>query len=214
MEPTEFENCPLYAGLSGVEIDFDDPVELAVGASIRKIYAHLMTPMIMAFQPPEARGGSHGGYWAAVSDGRPHDIYVELKLSNECGETFERKIKFARTVMALLRLHASPHFALPIISNVPIEEAAAHSKQHHFLPFEPQPPFFSVSPEIRKTLSKSHFWWTIKLLQNAIDLTEENEQFRFALAALDSWQTIHSGPLALVFIWAALENIFSPDKAH
>ena len=35
-----------------------------------------------------------------------------------------------------------------------------------------------------------------------------------ALSALDLWQTIRSGPLALVFIWAALENIFSPDKAQ
>ena len=212
MDPAEFDNCVLYAGLSGVEIDFDQ-LELGAGVSIRKTYAHLMMPMIMAFRKRE-EGGPQSSYWAAVGEGMPHDIHVELKLSNECGAGLKEKIEFAKTVMALLRLHASPHFALPVIANVPIEEAAAHSKKHHFLAVEPLPPFFSVSTEVRKTLSRDHFKWTTRFLQNAIELNRDHAEFAFALSALDSWETIRSGPLALVFIWAALENIFSPDKAQ
>jgi hypothetical protein len=212
MEAAEFDDCVLYGGLSGVELDFAE-LDLTGGVSIRKIYAHLMTPHIMAFQRPEKPGGAYGGYWAAVSDGRPHDIHIELRLPNECGAKLDEKVKFAKTVVALLRLHASPQFGLPIISNVPIEEAAAHSKKHHFLPVEPAPPFFSVRLKGREILSKVHFGWTIDSLTDAIKLNKENEQFAFALSALDSWQTIRSGPLALVYIWAALENIFSPDKA-
>ena len=87
----------------------------------------------------------------------PHDIHVELKLSDQCGAGLKEKIGFAKIVMALLRLHASPHFGFPVISNVPIEEAVTHSKKHYFVPVEPLPPFFSVSQEVRRTLSRVHF---------------------------------------------------------
>src|SRR4030095_4754567 len=167
----------------------------------------------MAFKKPE-EGGPEKSYWATVGGSKPHDIHVELKLSGECGTGLKEKIEFAKVVMALLRLHASPHFALPVISNVPIEEAAAHSEKHHFVPVEPLPPFFSITEQVRKTLSRIHFDWTKTFLQTAIELNKEYEPFAFALSALDSWQTIRSGPLALVFLLAALENIFSPDKAQ
>src|SRR5205823_2115609 len=86
--------------------------------------------------------------------------------------------------------------------------------KHHSLAVEPLPPFSSVSTEVRKTLSRDHFKWTTRFLQNAIELNRDHAEFAVALSALDSWETIRSGPLALVFIWAALENIFSPDKAQ
>jgi hypothetical protein len=208
MEAAEFDSCTLYGGLSGVELDFD-MLDLAEGVSVRKIYAHLMTPYIMAFKRPVEKS-----YWAAVSDGTPQDIYVELRLPNRCGVTLKEKVDFARVALALLRLHASPSFGLPIISNVPIEEAAAHSKKQHFLPVEHGPPFFSIALKERAVLSRGHFHWTTRNLESALRLNRENEQFSLALSALDSWQTIRSGPLALVYIWAALENIFSPDKAQ
>jgi hypothetical protein len=57
MEAAEFDNCVLYGGISGVELDFAD-LDLTNDVSIRKIYVHLMTPHIMAFQRPEKPDGS------------------------------------------------------------------------------------------------------------------------------------------------------------
>src|SRR5262249_6100545 len=83
MDLSEFDNCVLYTGLSGVELDFNE-LDLGAGTSIRRIFALLMMPMIMSFKKPE-EGGPEKSFWAAVGGGMPHDIHVELKLSDQCG---------------------------------------------------------------------------------------------------------------------------------
>jgi hypothetical protein len=201
VEVPDFDNCPIYAGFSGAELDFET-LSFGQTGSLRKIYAHFFAPMMLAFGRPKPEGGPHQGRWAAVSDGAPLDIHAEVTLTNECGASLADKLGFLKTLTALTRLYVSPLVAVPIISNVPIDEAATHSDQR----------FFSVNVQDRAILSHDHFKWVVESLPDAIELNRKEEKFSFALSALDSWLTIRNGPLALVSIWAAIENIFSPDK--
>jgi Apea-like HEPN len=206
MRSVEFDSCTLYAGLAGVEVDFDN-LDVTEGVSLRRMYAYFFMPMLMAFKKP-----SHLGRWAAVSDGINHDIHIELKLTEVCGAKFEEKLAYAKLITALLRLHASPHFSLVVISNVPIEEGTTYSDKPHFYPVEAIGARILVA-EDRKKLSSGHFSWLTSVIGNAVHLNSASEPFAFALQALDSWTTAGNESLALVSMWAALENIFSPDKA-
>jgi hypothetical protein len=207
MDSADFDGCTLYAGLASVQIDFED-LDVTDGISLRRMYARFFMPMLMAFEQP-----THLGRWAAVSDGINHDIYIELKLTEACGTKLEEKLALAKLVTALLRLHASPHLVLAVISNVPIEEGTTYSKKRHFLPVEAMPPRLAFAEQDRKKLSITHFTWLMAIIRNAMYLNTKSEPFRFALQALDSWASIGNPSLALVSMWAALENIFSPDKA-
>lgn len=49
-----FPDGDIYAGLSGLELEVDE-IELEEGLVLRRTYAHLMAPFLMAFAPLAGR---------------------------------------------------------------------------------------------------------------------------------------------------------------
>jgi hypothetical protein len=68
----------IYGGLSGIEMvgtEFD----FGRGKIIRKTYAHLTSPFIMAFKPP-GKYKFHDGPWKAAKSGISFDISAEVEV--------------------------------------------------------------------------------------------------------------------------------------
>ena len=66
----------VYVGLSGLELA-EDSFDIGEGICLRKTYAHLMAPFMMAFKPAPP-GGHHPAPWKAASGGFSFDVNAEL----------------------------------------------------------------------------------------------------------------------------------------
>jgi len=93
----------IYGGLSGVEM-VDTEFDFGRGIIIRKTYAHLTSPFIMAFKPP-GKYKFHDGPWKAAKGGVSFDISaeVEVPVIKELNDDFDQ-MDLLWLVVALLRL--------------------------------------------------------------------------------------------------------------
>jgi hypothetical protein len=62
----------LYVGLSGLTLD-DNLIEFPLGVRLEKTYAHMMSPMTLAFAPAPING-LHPPPWKAARGGFGQDI--------------------------------------------------------------------------------------------------------------------------------------------
>ena len=62
------ESVPLFGGDAGAVLGVDE-FEICEGLVLRKTYAHLMSPYILAFRRPERPGRHHSAPWKSVCGG-------------------------------------------------------------------------------------------------------------------------------------------------
>jgi hypothetical protein len=87
----------LHAGLSGLELG-DDFLDLGDGISLRKTYAHLMAPFMMAFKPAPP-GRHHPAPWKAARGGFSFDVTAELGIPAVLEPTYGTKVSIAKTIV-------------------------------------------------------------------------------------------------------------------
>src|SRR5579862_8440327 len=119
---TELFAGDLHAGLSDLEMR-DDFLDLGVGVSLRKTYAHLMAPFIMAFNPA-LPGQPHPAPWKAGRGGFTFDITADLVIPAALEATYGGRVALAKTIIFLLRIGVNPAARVPVLSNYPFADLA------------------------------------------------------------------------------------------
>lgn len=199
----------IHAGLSGLELE-EELFELGDGITLRKTYAHLMAPFMVAFKPAPP-GGHHPTPWKTASGGVSIDVNAELFIPSHIEEQYGSRIGIARTLVFLIRLTVNPATTLPVFSNYAF---ASHKdipdNQFILFPFETQTRYFPIGVVGGKANADT-LVWVRDQWQTVHKLISENTEFSFAVEAIDMGQFVQNSTLTMVSLWGALEALFSPS---
>ncbi|WP_254574319.1 HEPN domain-containing protein [Stenotrophomonas acidaminiphila] len=199
----------IYAGIAYFP-ELLEPIDLGAGLSIRPTYAHLMAPFLMAFSPAPANS-PHPAPWAAVKGGLNLDINAELYVpENFSPADFFDRLNTVWWITSLLRLALSPRIHVPVISGCPFKEVPNDWKAADLLPIEAFTHRYHGSLYEPANTQES-IAWVVRIWQPAQTLMR-NTRFNDTYQALDTIWSTPSPSLALLTLWGALENLFSPAK--
>ena len=208
------ESKGIIAGLAGVKLE---PAEFALGSGIRisQTYAHLMAPFMMAYSPAEP-GRPHPAPWSAVGGGGlSFDIFVQLEVPASALLGLELDPQFiAWWITGMLRLRLGPAFIVPVIGEQSFADAKINHGHAKFFPIETPTHVLTLDPNARRSITEVDLAWTSKYWLSASRLYHDNDAFRLLFEAVDQCMFARHRNLALVWLWAGLESVFSPDKAE
>jgi hypothetical protein len=199
----------IYAGLANLPSEIGE-VDFGSGICLRRTYAYLTAPFLMAFSPAPPNG-SHPAPWAAVKGGLSLDITYELHVPESFSPpNFFDRLNTAWWITSLLRLTISPRVHVAVITNKPFKDVPDDWKNADLIPLEAFTHRYhgklyhteNVSDEVAWVVSH---WRNSQALMN-------NARFSDTYQALDSIWVTPSASLALLTLWGALENLFSPAK--
>lgn len=202
----------LYIGLSNFEFDVHR-VEFTRGISIQSTFAHLMSPMILAFARP-SDGGHHPGPWKSISGGSGTDITAQIAIPLSAGSTEAECLTLGVNIVSLLRLRCDPAITLTAASRLPFNELKnAPDGNVPVLPLETRPRHFPLQNSEHDKTGEPMDWVTSKF-ETVLKLRLAHQEFQVASAALDTAQFIPNEALALISLWGALEALFSPSTSE
>ncbi len=202
---------PLYAGFSLVSLE-PESYDLGRGVILSRTYAHLMAPFIMAFAPAPP-GRHHPAPWNTAKGGLGLDIQVQLATSAEFVPpgNFD-SLNTVWLIAALIRLAATPLVQVAVISDQAFEHIPKSGKEPYLLPIEvsrrrlmPLETPTTVLEVVQLEWVKQHWFETGCLLS-------QNKDFSTAFQAFDATTMATSIPVAMMTLWGAIEQLFSPAK--
>lgn len=206
----QLKNITLFGGISGAELAVYE-YELHPGLIIRRTYAHVMAPYLMAFKKPEQERGHHPAPWKAAKGGIGFDINIEIALEKESSPTNFDRINTIWWVTALLRLISCASIRMPVVSDI-------QYKAIPNLDVEPNLGTIEMSQHQLKTaklppseISLQNLDWVRTVLLSGAQLMD-NEFFNRAFQTYDSARWSHSAGSAILMLWASLETIFRPGR--
>lgn len=200
---------PIYAGIANFPVE-SGTIDLGSGVTLQPTYAHLMAPFLMAFNPAPANA-AHPPPWAAVKGGLTLDINAELYVPTSFSPPgFFDRLNTVWWITSLFRLALSPRIHVPVITNRPFKDVPSDWKNADVLPIE------AFTHRHHGTLyqpvnAKESVEWVVRNWQRAQPLMK-NARFNDTYQALDTIWSTPSPSLALLTLWGALENLFSPAK--
>jgi len=201
----------IYLGLSGLELNFSE-MEFGQGIVLRKTYACLMSPYLMAFRPvkPETH---YGGPWKGAEGGKNFDVTAELYIPATCNSRELNTFELGKLVVALMRLWISPDITNPVISNISFSLAASAKDNHVTLvPVETHERYIKFKTETDGSLSEDAFLWLKEHWNNVTRLASKYNEFKLALDVLDEFHFQKSQAMNIVSLWGALEALFLKQK--
>jgi hypothetical protein len=202
----------LFFGLHGLQLP-GPSFELGRSIIIRKTYASIFAPFMVAFAPPESPDKHHPGPWSAASGGVSYEISAELVIpigqergSNEC-------LQIARIILFLLRLGVNPAITLPVFSNMAFSKESAEAKDQTLHLFEVQRRSFALAVDESAATGKS-LGWVKENWETVEKLVNSSSKFALASEAIDQGQFVQNTALTLVSLWGALEALFLTDRSE
>ena len=203
-------NQDIYAAISGVIFPIDK-YSFGHGIILSKIFAHVFGLYMVAFKKPEKPGFHHPGPWKSIGGGVAFDIGHELIMPKEV-KLFKEidNLNTIWIIAALMRLKYSPFVAVPVISSVKFSEILNSKANVTFHPIEPIQLYLFSNIEIEQPDIQVLDW--IKQYFIIVGkLNETNDKYAFALLSMDRAITETRYSMALMTLWGAIEQIFSPD---
>jgi hypothetical protein len=197
----------LYTGLSGLELDGDN-FDLGEGITLKKTYAHLMMPHVVAFKRAEP-GKAHPAPWKPAESGIGFDIEAELYVPAGLKEGAPWEI--SRAIVFLLRIGINPGTAAPLLAGCSFAEMP-ETKQR-LMPLETRRRYFGLKAE-DAGLNKVRATWVRERWQVTQKLIATSAAFELAVAAMDAGQFERNTALTLVSLWGAMEAIFSGERSE
>ncbi len=199
----------LYAGLSNVVL-VPERFDLGDGAVVSQTYAHFMAPFLMAFTPASP-GKPHPAPWKAAKGGISIDITAELFLPATCNIEDLDRINTIWWIVALLRLRSTVMLFTPVISSERFSSISTIQEEPELWPMEIH--MRRLTPDLRQTtrVGVSELEWVKSHWRDGSRLMA-NEDFSFAIQAVDMSMWGSNPDLALVGVWGALEKLFSASK--
>ncbi len=198
-------NNTIYGGLSGVEIE-EDMYDFGEGIILRKSFAHMFSPFLMAFEP-KGKGGFNEGPWRTAKGGMGFDINIELEVPEKSKSDQEEIVWL---IAALIRIGKAPYLTVPAISNKPFQSILKDEEEAIIYPFEVQSRIFSPQKEIKPILNKEDLDWVKEYWQSTLAMMKSNPKFNSAFKAFDSATVQGKISSLLLTIWGAIEQLFAP----
>ena len=87
------DNVSLFGGVAGAVLGVDE-FEICDGLVLRKTYAHVMSPYVLAFHRPESHDTHHPGPWKSARGGVWLDVEVEIALQQGVRPTGFDRLKY------------------------------------------------------------------------------------------------------------------------
>ena len=204
------ENVSLFGGVAGAALPVDE-FEICDGLVLRKTYAHLMSPYMLAFRRPVRADQHHPGPWKPARGGVWMDVEIEIALQQGRRPTGFDRLNTLWWILALLRLSSGAALKLPVISDVSFSVIADGSIEPSLWPVETLPRQFHTVPDPPRTIENEHLFWVRDAFDPGAELMSDST-FGRAFGAFDGAIWAHSTGSALVTIWAALESLVQPGK--
>lgn len=202
----------LYIGLSNIDLG-DRRIEFSRGIVIESTFAHLMSPMLLAFAKP-MNGGPHPGPWKTIAGSSGFDITAQISIPLTAGKDRADCLIIATIIVSLIRLRCDPAITMTAISNLPFASLKDVSDTAvPVLPMETRPRSFPLMNAGGEKASET-IGWVSTHFETVSELRANHQEFQVAAAALDSAQFIPNDALALISLWGALEALFSPSNAE
>jgi hypothetical protein len=205
------ESQPIYAGISLVSLDAES-FDLGHGVSLTTTYAHLMAPFVMAFAPAPP-GKHHPAPWSAAKGGLALDIQVQLFVPTELQPpgSFDR-LNTVWLIAALMRLTASPLVQVSVISDQAFAAVAGSKAEPELLPIEVSTRRLLPVENPGMVLDATGLAWIRDHWFDAGKLLSQSEDLSTAFQAFDATTMAASISVAMMTLWGAIEQIFSPAK--
>ncbi len=202
----------LYGGISGAELSVDN-FEMGYGITLSKTYAHLMAPFMMAFSPAPP-GKHHPTPWKAASGGFGFDVVAQIHIPKDfyIEEGFDR-LNSIWWFAALLRFKASHILTIPVISTQSFTLAKEYDGDIQFIPIEidPQRMQLITNPSI---LLEEDLFWVKEHWEQAGKLISMSKEFSILFQTFDQTLFSRNRAMSLLWLWSAIEPIFSPARAE
>lgn len=199
----------IYGGLSGVEIE-EDIYDLGEGIILRKSFAHMFSPFLMAFKP-KGKYGFNEGPWKAAKGGMSFDINIEIEVP---GKSKSNQKEIVWLIAALIRIVKAPYLTVPAISNKSFQSILKSEEEPNIYPFEVQDRIFSPSKDITPILNKEDLDWVKEYWQSTLAMMKSNPKFNSAFKAFDSATVQGKTSSLLLTIWGAIEQLFAPTPGE
>ncbi len=204
----------IYAGLSGLDLQLE-MFDFGDGVILSQTYAHLMAPFLMYFERT-TKEKPHPRRLKAAHGGLDFDIIAQIYLPKDLKVVcWEDHIKVLRFLLALLRLGTKPSIVCPVISNIAFADAeATPDNEVNLIPFEVMPRQIRLESPSGQIVEKTDLEWVRDNWRNAEILANKSKELYTAIQAHDQIQFMNDTSLALLSLWAALEDLFSPAKSE
>ena len=204
------ENVALYGGVAGAALGVDE-FEVCNDLVLRKTYAHVMSPYILAFRRPGPTDRTHPGPWKPARGGLWLDVEIEIALQQGARPTGFDRVNTLWWLLALIRLASCAPLKMPVVSDASYEFIADSSVEPNFWPVETQPQQIRTVAAPPKTIEKEHLLWVREAFLPGAKLMND-PAFNRAFQTLDGAIWAHSAGSALLTIWAALETLIRPGR--
>ena len=201
---------PLFGGVAGAALGVDE-FEICDGLVLRKTYAHVMSPYILAFRRSEHSGQHHPAPWKSARGGIWMDVEIEIALQQDCRPTGFDRLNTLWWTLALLRLSSGALLRMPVVSDTSFGVVAESSHEPVFWPVETLPRQFQTVLDPPQTIEKEHLFWVREAFGPGAELMDD-PAFGRAFQTFDGAIWAHSAGGVLVTIWAALETLVRPGE--
>lgn len=198
----------MFVGISGLPMD-DDHFDIGDGITIKRTYAHLMMPYIVAFERPEP-GKAHPAPWEAAEQQAGFDIEAELFVPEKIDGVADWEI--ARALTFLLRLGVNPAGVAPLMASHSLQEfpTLKSGTPRKLMPLEVRRRYFALVAQ--GSLNAANAKWLGECWRVVHRLSKESAGFDLAMAAMDAGQFEKNTSFTLVALWGALEALFAGDR--
>lgn len=200
----------LYLGLSGLVLE-KEAFELGKGITIRKTFAHLMAPYMVAFVPVEP-GQARPAPWKSARGGSGYDIVAELFVPDGLaeGEAWELQ----RTLTFLLRAGVNPATTATAFASHSFSELqGVPDTEAQIMPIEAKPRIFQLIVHNAR-MNEASAKWVADRWEKTHRLIGAHKEFDLGVAAIEAMQFEKNGALSLMSLWAALEAMFSRERSE
>lgn len=203
------ENNTIYGGFSGIELELES-FDLGLGIVLRKTYAHMFSPFMMAFKP-KGKYGFNDGPWKATKGGSSFDITIEIEIPYS--KKYEQE-EVIWLIAALIRIGKAPYMSIPAISNMSFNSIVNSDVEPNIIPFETTDRIFSPNKDSKSLLDKDDLFWLKEYWQSSLQLIKKYPKFGTAFKAFDSATIKGKTSSSLLSIWGAIEQIFAPTPGE
>jgi hypothetical protein len=209
----ENNNEFLFGGISGLGLEAES-FDLGEGVVLRRTYAHLMSPWLMAFAPPGPQG-HHPAPWKAAKGGHGFDIEIELRVPHATclGDNFDAR-ETIWWIAALLRLAHAPFLTVPVLSDHPFQSIPKFEGEPTLEPFETEHRIFQMSQSASRLLGQAPLSWVKDKWISAGRLLCSNSKFYTAIKAFDSATIAGRRSASLLALWGSIEQLFAPSSGE
>lgn len=206
-------NGDIFVGVSGLQLQ-QERFEFPLGVVLEGTFAHVMSPVTVAFSPPIEAGHHHPGPWKASRGGFAQDVTAQVHIPHSAAAGLGPKLEIANAVGFLLKLWSDPGITMPVISNLSFSEIRSAPDSHaHIIPFEHRRRSFELRL-LDDAGTVESVTWVVSHFDTTLRLMKECPEFRLAATALHVGQFVENTALTLISLWGALEALFSPSTSE